>query len=338
MTNRSSKRCSCRCTTRFERRVVANGEGIELSACLGVASAEPGVHVDTWFAEAEAALAQAKTFGPARHEIFPPAVRRRGVPEIELESELGNAITDHELRLDFQPIVELVAHTVIGYEALVRWQHPNRGLLAPKDFLGIAQRTGAGAAIDDWVLIEACRRGACDAEPGTTSTICVNVTPERFAIGGLAERVECALTTTGLDARRLVIEITEWSLLDAASAAGTLAALNALGVRVALDDYGTGYSSLADLAELAVDEIKIDMSFVAGLGTDRVRTAIVHAIIGLGQALDIAIVAEGVETEEQATSLRALGCDFAQGFHFGRPAPYPTTASGDTMTLQVLDD
>jgi diguanylate cyclase (GGDEF)-like protein len=312
--------------------LVANGEGIELSACLGVATADSTGRVDAWFAEAEAALAQAKTLGPARHAIFHPAFRRRAVREIELESDLGNAVADDELRLDFQPIVELVADTVVGYEALVRWQHPSRGLLAPKDFLGIAQRTGAGAAIDDWVLIEACRRGACGAAPGTTSTICVNVTPERFAIGGLAERVERALATTGLDAKRLVIEITEWSLLDAASAADTLAALNALGVRVALDDYGTGYSSLADLAELAVDEIKIDMSFVAGLGSDRVRTAIVHAIIGLGHALGIAIVAEGVETEAQAFSLRALGCDFAQGFHFGRPAPYPATASGDAMT------
>jgi diguanylate cyclase (GGDEF)-like protein len=312
--------------------LVANGEGIELRACLGAATADSARRVDAWFGEAEAALAQAKTLGPARHAIFHPAFRRRAVREIELESDLGNAVADHELRLDFQPIVELVADTVVGYEALVRWQHPNRGLLAPKDFLGIAQRTGAGAAIDDWVLIEACRRGACGAAPGATGTICVNVTPERFAIGGLAERVERALTTTGLDARRLVIEITEWSLLDAASAADTLAALNELGVRVALDDYGTGYSSLADLAELAVDEIKIDMSFVAGLGSDRVRTAIVHAIIGLGHALGIAIVAEGVETEAQAFSLRALGCEFAQGFHFGRPAPYPVPRSVDTMT------
>jgi EAL domain-containing protein (putative c-di-GMP-specific phosphodiesterase class I) len=192
----------------------------------------------------------------------------------------------------------------------------------------IAQRTGAGAAIDDWVLIEACRSAAAD----TTTTISVNVTPDRLATYGLVERVEHALSTTGLDADRLVIEITEWSLLDAAATTDTLAALNALGVRVALDDYGTGYSSLADLADLAVDEVKIDMNFVAGLGSDRARTAIVKAVIGLGQALGIAIVAEGVETAGQAFSLRALGCDFAQGFHFGRPAPYPTPTSGNQMS------
>jgi diguanylate cyclase (GGDEF)-like protein len=303
--------------------LVANGEGIELSACLGVAIANTTDDVDEWFADAEVALAQAKSLGPAGHAIFEPGPRSRAVRQIELEAELGNAVFNNELRLDFQPIVELVDDTVVGYEALVRWQHPSRGLLAPKDFLGTAQRTSAGAAIDDWVLLEACRRGAQHAEQGVTTAVSVNVTPERFATGGLVGRVERALATTGFDARRLVIEITEWSLLDAASAAETLAALNALGVRVALDDYGTGYSSLADLADLEVDEIKIDMSFVAGLGSDRTRTAIVHAIIGLGHALGIAIVAEGVETEAQAFSLRALGCDFAQGFHFGHPAPYP---------------
>ncbi len=320
--------------------LAANGEGIELSACLGLATASPTRHVDEWFADAEVALAHAKTLGPGRHAIFHPGFGRRAEHQLELESDLCSAVADNELRLDFQPIVELVSASVVGYEALVRWHHPSLGLLAPKDFLGIAQRTGAGAAIDDWVLIEACRRGAQDAE-STTSTISVNVTPERFAMGGLVERVERALAMTGLDAKRLVLEITEWSLFDAASATDTLARLNRIGVRVALDDYGTGYSSLADIAELAVDEIKIDMSFVAGLGSDRTRTAIVHAVIGLGHALGVAIVAEGVETEAQASYLRSLGCDFAQGFHFGCPAPYPampvatrsgrrTTTSGGT--------
>ncbi len=302
----------------------ANGDAIELSACLGVASAARSADAETLFADAEVALTQAKSLGAARSAVFDPAFRRQAVHQIEMQSELTRAVLDNELRLDFQPIVELHAETVVGYEALVRWQHPSRGLLAPRDFLGIAPRTGAGAAIDDWVLIEACRQGAEWALSGNVGTICVNVTPERFAIGGFVDRVEQALATTGLDPARLVIEITEWSILvDIAAALDTLAELKVLGVRVARDDYGTGYSSLANVAALPVDEIKIDLSFVAGLGTDRARTAIVHAIVGLGHALDIAVVAEGVETAAQAFALRALGCDFGQGFHFGRPAREP---------------
>ncbi len=206
----------------------------------------------------------------------------------------------------------------------MRWQHPVRGLLAPADFLGLAQQSDAGAAIDEWVLTEACRRAAQWTGPGTPKTICVNVAPERFALDGFVPSVERALETTGLDPARLVIELIEWSLLAELHAARrTLAGLRSLGVRVALDDYGTGYSSLADVAALPVDELKIDASFVAGLGSDRAQTAIVRAIVGLGHALGIAVVAEGVETAAQAFALRALGCEFGQGFHFGHPAADP---------------
>jgi EAL domain-containing protein (putative c-di-GMP-specific phosphodiesterase class I)/GGDEF domain-containing protein len=305
----------------------ANGDAIELSTCLGVAVAATSTDAETLFADAEVALAQAKSLGPARSAVFDPAFRRRAVHQIELQSELSRAVLDNDLRLDFQPIVKLETDAIVGYEALVRRQHPSRGRLAPRDFLGIAQRTGAGAAIDDWVLIEACRQGATWGRSGNVSTVCVNVTPERFAIGGFVDRVERTLATTGLDPSCLVIEITEWSILvDVDAARDTLAALKALGVRVALDDYGTGYSSLADDAALPVDEIKIDISFVAGLSTDRARTAIVHAIVGLGHALAVVVVVvvvEGVETAAQAFALRALGCDFGQGFHFGRPASRP---------------
>ena len=241
-----------------------------------------------------------------------------------MQHELSRAISDEELRLDFQPIVELETDAIVGYEALVRWQHPDRGVLAPREFLGIAQDCGAGAAIDNWVLVEACRQGSLWARAGQPANICVNVAPERFAVAGFVERVERALSITGLDPGRLVIEITEWGILvDVGAARATLAALNRVGVRVALDDYGTGYSSLADLAALPVDELKIDTSFVAGLGSDRARTAIVHAIVGLGQMLGITVVAEGIENAAQALALRAVGCQFGQGFHLGSPGPGP---------------
>jgi len=256
--------------------------------------------------------------------VLPATLPEFAIPRIGLQTDLPRAIVEDELRLDFQPIVALETDAIVGYEALVRWQHPVRGRLAPADFLAIAQRSSAGAAIDDWVLLEGCRQGASWARSGHATTICVNVTPERFVADGFAARVERSVAITGIDPARLVIEITEWSILgDIDAARSTLTALNRLGVRVALDDFGTGFSSLADIAALPVDELKIDASFVAGLGFDRARTAIVRAIVGLGHALGIMIVAEGVEDATQAFALRALGCEFGQGFHFGRPAPGP---------------
>jgi len=241
-----------------------------------------------------------------------------------LQSDLSRAIPNRELRLHFQPIVKLETDAIVGYEALVRWQHPRRGLLLPSDFLAVAQRSGIGADIDSWVLTEACRQAGYWAQTGHVTTICVNVVPERFGARGFADEVENTLATTGLDPGRLVLELTEGSILvDVGAARDAVNALNTMGVRVALDDYGTGYSSLAAIASLPVDELKVDISFVAGLGSNRARTAIVRAIVGLGAALEIPVVAEGVETAAQAFALRALGCEFGQGFHFGRPAPGP---------------
>ena len=302
--------------------LVARGEAIELSACLGIATST--VDAESLFSDAEVALAQAKSMGPAHDVIFDPAFRLRAVRRLELQGELSRAISDQELRLYYQPIVALEDDTVVAYEALVRWQHPVRGKLEPCDFLGIAQASGAGAAIDDWVLTEACRQGSSWARAGSPTTVCVNVTPDRFAVPGFAHHVERALTDSGFDPELLMIEITECNTLgDIGAARDTLESLKELGVRVALDDYGTGYSSLADVAALQVDELKIDISFVAGLGSDRALTAIVHAIVGLGHALGIPVVAEGVETTAQAFALRALGCEFGQGFLFGHPSGVP---------------
>ncbi|MDQ1380030.1 MAG: hypothetical protein QOJ71_749, partial [Actinomycetota bacterium] len=162
--------------------------------------------------------------------------------EATLQADLARAVADNELRLDYQPIVALETAEIVGYEALVRWEHPVRGRLEPGDFLGIAQCSAAGAAIDDWVLIEACREAAVWS-PSCDLTVCVNVAPERFAAPTFAERLRSALDTTGLDPSRLLLEMTEWSVLaDVDAARHTLEGLRSLGVRVALDDYGTGYS------------------------------------------------------------------------------------------------
>ena len=205
----------------------------------------------------------------------------------------------------------------------MRWEHPSLGLLESRDFLGIAQRSGAGSMIDDWVLHESCSEPARWEPVGRHRTICVNAAPERFARDGFVPHVEAALSASGLDPARLVIEITEWRVLaDVSAARRTLAASrrSAYASRWTTSEPGT---RTRDIATLAVDELKIDASFVAGIGSDRVRTAIVSAVVGLGHTLDIAIVAEGVESAAQASTLRALGCEFGQGFHFGRPEREP---------------
>ena len=303
------------------------GDDIVLGTCVGIASSTSGAEI--LLMQAEIALAQAMSLGSEREAVFDPAFRLRTVRRIDLQSDLSRAVVRDELRLDFQPIIELETGALAGYEALVRWRHPVRGVLAPRDFLRVAQECAAGADIDDWVLHEACSQGARSVESGSPATVSVNTAPERFAAAGFAGRVERALAATGFDAARLIIEITETSILtDGRAARDTIAALHSLGIRVALDDYGTGYSSLADVAELPIDELKIDRAFVAGLGTNRASTAVVRAIVELGHTLGITVAAEGVETPAQAAALRRLRCPLGQGFLFGRPAPSATLVGG----------
>lgn len=313
--------------------IIAPAGVIDLTACTGLALSpvpdpRSGRRAEEMFADAEVALAQAKAAGPGHDAVFDPAFRRRAVRKAALQTELSRAVDGNELRLDFQPIVQMQSADIVGYEALVRWQHPHRGLLAPRAFLGFAQRSSVGADIDDWVLREACRQAAEWTSIHTASTICVNVAPERFVTPGFVDRVVDVVEASGLEPSRLLLEITEWSVLaDLDAARRTTNALGAFGARVALDDYGTGYASLANVATMPVDELKIDVSFTAGLGSDRARTAIVRAIVGLGNALDITVVAEGVESADQAFALQALGCEYGQGFHFGRPTPFPAPVS-----------
>ena len=242
---------------------------------------------------------------------------------IAIEIGLRRALERGELRLVFQPIVDLATERVVGMEALVRWWHPDRGLLPPDVFVPLAEETGLILPIGRWVLEEACRQArAWPGGPDLAPVISVNLSPRQFQEPALVEVVATALQASDLTPDRLRLEITESAMMaDADVSAETLQRLRDLGVRIAIDDFGTGYSSLGYLQRFPVDLLKVDRSFVAGLGRGGDEDAIVDAMIGLAHALRLPVVAEGVETVSQARRLRELGCEFGQGFHFGQPCP-----------------
>ena len=232
-----------------------------------------------------------------------------------------------ELRLDYQPIVTLRGHTIVQVEALLRWDHPERGVVSPGDFIPVAEENGLIEPIGRWVLEQACRQAAQwhrDLPDGRSVYVSVNLSTIQIAKRGLADTVAEVLATTQTHPHCLSLEITESAMLrDVATLADALHALKALGVRIVLDDFGTGSSSLGYLTHLPIDAIKVDRSFVDGLGRDKRDTAITQAIIAMAQALSLQVIGEGVETEEQADTLLGLGCELAQGFLFS-PAIAPT--------------
>jgi EAL domain-containing protein (putative c-di-GMP-specific phosphodiesterase class I) len=251
-------------------------------------------------------------------------MRARAVERLRVESDLRHAIGAGELRLHYQPIVSLESGQIVGAEALVRWEHPERGLLAPGEFIAVAEASGLVVAMGEWVLGAACREAALwmDLRPADPPLqVAVNLSPRQVG-AGLVEVVAAAITSSRLDPGLLALEITEGILLEDSDAArGTLKALKALGVSLWLDDFGTGFSSLGYLKRLPLDGLKIDRSFVDGLGTDADDTAIVAAVAGMARALGLEIIAEGIENAAQLGELQRLACQCGQGFHFARPLP-----------------
>ena len=244
-----------------------------------------------------------------------------------LAADLAGALRDGQLRLHRQPIVDGTTGMVVGAEALVRWRHPQRGLLPPRSFVELADQCGLASALDTWVLHRACADAASWSGTMAGLPVSVNLSASHLADGATVGLVAGICARTGLDPRRLVLEVTETALVPSATrGAAVLGALRELGVRVSLDDFGTGHSTLARLRALPVDEIKIDRSFVAGLPRASTDVAIVRSMITLAHDLAIGVVAEGVETAEQRDALLALGCVRMQGFLFGHPAPVRVTA------------
>jgi len=301
------------------------GRSMVVEASIGVALSGPGrEHPADLLRDADLALYRAKTSGRARSALFEPELATAAVRRLDLENDLRGALNRQEFCLYYQPIVQLSSGQLVGWEALIRWQHPVRGLVPPVEFIPIAEETGLIGPIGHWVLEEACRQARLwQDRPGAPPlTMSVNLSGRQFQRPSLVEDIRRVLATTGLSPHGLKLEITESVVMqDVVGASATLADLAGLGVRIAIDDFGTGYSSLAYLKQFPIETLKIDRSFVNGIVEDSQDVAIVRSVIALAKTLNLTVTAEGIETPGQQIRLRDLGCDLGQGYLFGRPAP-----------------
>jgi diguanylate cyclase (GGDEF)-like protein len=310
----------------LEAPFVVRGTDIPVSMSVGVAVAAGGEHdADLLLRDADVAMYGAKQRGRGHYQLFSQEMRAGASDRLSVENDLRRGIGDDQLRLFYQPIVRIDRGEIAGFEALVRWDHPRRGLLGPGQFIPTAEESGLIVPLGRSVLRQAClqavtwQRGPAGGRPLTMS---VNVSAKQLAHPGWAEEVAEALDQTGLEPRRLALEITESVLMDDPEAtAARLEALRRLGVRIAIDDFGTGYSSLGYLRRLPVDVLKIDKTFIDGVAEGPHESALARAVIKLASTLKLEAVAEGVSNAAQVLALRRLRCPFGQGFHFARPQP-----------------
>jgi EAL domain-containing protein (putative c-di-GMP-specific phosphodiesterase class I) len=267
---------------------------------------------------------QAKTWGKARYAIFDAGMTQDVVERLELQTDLRLALDLGQFELHYQPIYSLRDGGIREVEALLRWNRPGRGLVPPAEFIPLAEETGLIVPIGQWVLQEACRqvREWHAQRPYERIVVSVNLSARQFLHPSLVSDIEGTLRTVGLEARYLKLEITESTAMqDAETTVAKLRALKDLGIQLAIDDFGTGYSSLAYLKRFPVDTLKIDRSFVDGVGHDMQDTAIVQCVVALAKSLQLSVTGEGIESRDQAHHLGALGCDRGQGYLFARPMP-----------------
>jgi diguanylate cyclase (GGDEF)-like protein/PAS domain S-box-containing protein len=299
------------------------GQDLVISTSIGVAIPRSTTTAAELLRDADTAMYRAKAAGPGNIVVFEPSMRQQVVQLVRLESDLRQALQKDQLHLQYQPIYDLERLALVAFEALVRWRHPDGRVLAPGIFLPVAKQTGQLAAVETWVLERASRTLAKwrAADLGVPDLrVWVNLSPDHLARKTLVQELKSVLEKTGLPPDGLQIEITEEALMgDAASTVGRLKELRALGIRFAVDDFGTGYSSLSYLQRFPLHALKIDKSFVRGLGPDQDGLTIVRAIMGVASGLGLRVVAEGIETTSDYVAVRDLGCQLGQGFGLGRP-------------------
>jgi diguanylate cyclase (GGDEF)-like protein/PAS domain S-box-containing protein len=308
----------------LEVPIKLGAQDIAVSTSIGIAVSTTGYQsADDMVRDADTAMYRAKAQGRGRFEVFDQSMRDRASSLFELESDLRRAVDRGELEVHYQPIVRAADRSLVGFEALVRWKHPKRGLVPPSEFVPMAEELGLITTVDRWVLREACRqlKDWHARFPRTLApSVSVNLSSRNFARLDAASEVARILKETGLSSQHLKLEITESALLESTDRAKqALWDLRMMGTQLHLDDFGTGFSSLSYLHNFPVSALKVDRSFIGAMKPTRDGEAIVRAIVSLAHNLDMEVVAEGVETEDQLSHLQDLGCDYAQGFHFSRP-------------------
>ena len=302
---------------------LVQGREVLIGASIGIAVGSD--EADDLLRNADLALYRAKSKGRGQKQVFEPEMHVAMVERLELEGHLARALREDELVLHYQPIIDLRSRRLVGVEALVRWDHPERGLLMPGEFIPVAEDSRLIAPLGRCVLRVACEQLAAwrSAHAGASELIMsVNFSSAQFNDPGLVEDVATALRGNALPPNRLVVELTETAFLyDSENVGARMDEIKALGARIAVDDFGTGNASLRHLARFPVDVLKVDRSFVQEMAADPRQAAIARSIVGLGQSLEMLVIGEGIETEDQLEELRALGCHFGQGFYLARPAP-----------------
>jgi EAL domain-containing protein (putative c-di-GMP-specific phosphodiesterase class I) len=298
--------------------VLVDGNQLFINASIGISLfPSDALSAEQLLRNADSALFKAKSSGRNGYALYTEELTAHAQQRVEIAFELRRALEQEELRVYYQPVHDLHSSRLIGVEALVRWQHPQRGLVSPAEFIPIAERTGLIAEIDAWVMQQACQWQQSGV---VLAFVAVNVSSRLFARRELYQQVAQVLHDTGLDPAYLELEVTESAVMDDPEVAlEQMHRLRELGVRLAIDDFGTGYSSLLRLKRLPVQKLKIDQGFVAGLPWDEDDVAIVRVIIALARSMGMQVHAEGIEQAEQATFLLAQECDLGQGYWFGRP-------------------
>lgn len=301
-----------------------DGQPVFTTASVGIAFSGSGYSAaEDMLGDANTAMSRAKAFGKARYEMCDPSMHAAAAGRLRLETDLRRAIIEHEFRVHYQPIVSLGDSRIVGFEALVRWQRPGFGLVMPSGFVSTAEDTGLILPIGNWVMLEACRQMCVWNQlfpRAQAFSVAVNISAKQFAQPYVVDQVTEILNESGLGPVNLNLELTESvTMRDEERTTRILAELKSLGVRLCIDDFGTGYSSLSYLRRFALDILKIDRSFVSAMLENTESQEIVRTILSLGNNLGMGIVAEGVESNEQAKLLRSLGCEYAQGYFFSKP-------------------